>query len=174
MKAAQSLRLKKIVNTIDTISKYCGYIGAPMPFFCAILIVYEIIMRTIFHLPTPWAAELTAMMCASCYFMGGAWNVKKDGHIRVDIIYTTLRPRVKAGFSCLNFVFFALYILFMIRVIWPYMLQSIQLNESTWTFWNPIIWPLKIVMFFGFSLVFVQGLAEFIRDFHFFITGHEL
>ena len=174
VKLAQSIHLKKIVNTIDKISKICGFIGAPLPFFCAILIVYEIVMRTILEMPTPWVAETTAMLCAACYFFGGAWNIKQDGHIRVDIIYTTLRPRVKAGVSCLNFFFFALYILFMIRVIYPYMVQSVQLNESTWTYWNPIIWPLKIVMFFGFCLVFVQGLACFFRDLYFFLTGHEL
>ncbi len=166
--------LKKIVATIDKISTVSGYIGAPMPFLCALLIVYEIIMRTCFEMPTPWVAETTAMLCAACYFLGGAWNIKLDGHIRVDILYSTFSPRVKAGVSCLNFCFFALYIVFMIRVVWPYMVQSIQLNESTYTYWNPVIWPLKIVLFLGFVLLLLQGLANFLRDFHFFITGHEL
>lgn len=164
----------KIVESIDGLSKIAGYIGAPLPFICAFIIVYEIIMRTWFERPTPWVAETTAMLCAACYFLGGAWNVKIDGHIRVDIIYSKLPSRVKAGLSCLNFGFFALYIGFMLRVIWPYMMQSIQLNESSYTFWNPIVWPLKIVLFLGFTLVMLQGLANFCRDLHYLITGREL
>jgi TRAP-type mannitol/chloroaromatic compound transport system permease small subunit len=166
--------LRKTVEAVDRISKICGWLGAPLPFICAFIILYEIIMRTIFESPTPWVAETTAMLCAACYFLGGAWNIKIDGHIRVDIIYSRLSPRVRAGFSCLNFAFFALYIGFMLRVIWPYMVQSIQLNESSYTFWNPLMWPLKIVMFIGFALVMLQGLANFGRDLHFLITGREL
>ena len=172
--ASRPSLLKKFVEAIDWISKIAGYIGAPLPFICAFIIVYEIVMRTWFERPTPWVAETTAMLCAACYFLGGAWNVKIDGHIRVDILYSKFPPRVRAGVSCLNFGFFALYIGFMLRVIWPYMKQSIELNESTYTFWNPIIWPLKIVLFVGFALVMLQGLANFCRDLHHLITGREL
>lgn len=166
--------LRKVVETIDWISKIFGGIGAPMPFICAFIIVYEIIMRTWFEKPTPWVSETTAMLCAACYFLGGAWNVKIDGHIRVDILYSKFSPRVRAGVNCLNFGFMALYIGFMLRVIWPYMVQSIELNESTYTFWNPIIWPLKIVMFLGFALILLQGVANLLRDLYFLITGREL
>ena len=166
--------LKTAVEAVDRLSKACGSIGAPLPLICAFIIVYEIIMRNVFERPTPWVAETTAMLCAACYFLGGAWNIKIDGHIRVDIIYSRLSPRARAGFSCLNFAFFALYIGFMLRVIWPYMAQSIQLNESSYTFWNPLMWPLKIVLFGGFALVMLQGLAGFCRDLHFLIKGREL
>ena len=166
--------LKKAVNAVDWISRIAGYLGAPLPFICAFIIVYEIIMRTWFERPTPWVAETTAMFCAACYFLGGAWNIKIDGHIRVDVLYSKFPPRVRAGVNCLNFAFFALYIGFMVRVIWPYMVQSIQLNESSYTFWNPLVWPLKIVLFAGFVLVMLQGLANLCRDLHFLITGREL
>lgn len=166
--------LRKFVDSIDWISKISGYIGAPLPFICAFIIMYEIIMRTCFEKPTPWVSETTAMLCAACYFLGGAWNVKIDGHIRVDILYSKFSPRIRAGLNCLNFCFMALYICFMLRVIWPYMVQSIQLNESTYTFWNPLVWPLKIVFFAGFALVMLQGVANFCRDLHHLATGREL
>jgi len=166
--------LRKVVEIIDMISKISGYIGAPLPFICAFIIMFEIIMRNFFEMPTPWVSETTAMLCAACYFLGGAWNIKIDGHIRVDILYHKFPPRVRAGVDCLNFGFMALYIGFMLRVIWPYMVQSIQLNESTYTYWNPLIWPLKIVFFAGFALVMLQGMANFCRDLHYFITGRTL
>lgn len=166
--------LKALLDGIDRLSKVCGIIGAPMPFICALIIVYEIIMRSVFDSPTPWVAETTAMLCASCYFLGGAWNVKTDSHIRVDIIYSKFPPRVRAGMDCLNFCFMALYIGVMLKVIWPYMMQSIQLNESSYTFWNPIVWPLKIVLFSGFALVLLQGTANFCRNLYFMLMGREL
>ena len=166
--------LRAFEETVDKVSKVCGYFGAPLPWICGLIIVFEIIMRQVFEMPTPWVSETTAMLCAACYFLGGAWNVKIDGHIRVDILYSKFPPRVRAGVNCLNFGFFALYIGFMLRVIWPYMRQSIELNESSYTFWNPLVWPLKIVLFAGFALVMLQGLANLCRDLHLLITGREL
>lgn len=166
--------LRKCVEAMDQISKLFGWIGAPLPFLCALMIVYEIVMRTLFDSPTVWAAELTAMMCATCYFFGGAWNIRIDGHVRVDIIYTRLPPRVRAGVNCLNYLFFALYICFMIRVVWPYMIQAIYLKESMHTLWDPLMWPLKIIMFVGFVLVLLQNTAQLCRDLYFLIKGREL
>jgi len=166
--------LRKCVEAVDQISKFFGWLGAPLPFLCGLMIVYEIIVRTVFHSATVWASELTAMMCATCYFLGGAWNIKIDGHVRVDIIYSRFPPRVRAGVDCLNFVLFAFYIAAMLRFIWPYMIQSIYLNESMRTFWDPLLWPLKIIMFLGFILVLLQGLANFCRHLHFLIKGREL
>lgn len=166
--------LQKCVAAVDQISKFFGWIGAPLPFFCAFMITYEIIMRTIFEMPTVWAAELTAMMCATCYFLGGAWNIKTDGHIRVDVLYSLMPPRLRAGANCINFILMALYIVIMIKFIWAYMIQSIYLNESMHTLWDPYMWPLKIIMFIGFVMVLLQGLSNFCRDFYFLIKGRAL
>ena len=166
--------LRKCVEAMDQISKIFGWLGSPLPFLCGLMIVYEIIMRTVFHSATVWAAELTAMLCATCYFFGGAWNIRIDGHVRVDILYSRFSPRVRAGVNCLNFVLFTLYILIMLKFIWNYMIQSIYLNESMHTLWDPYLWPLKIVMFVGFSLVLLQGLAQFCRNLYFLIKGREL
>ncbi len=166
--------LRAFVETVDKISKVCGWLGAPLPWICGLIIVFEITMRQVFEMPTPWVSETTAMLCAACYFLGGAWNIKNDGHVRVDIIYSRLRPRTRAWVNCLNFCFFALYIGIMLRVIWPYMIQSIELNESSYTFWNPIVWPLKILLFAGFVLVMLQGMANVCRDIYFLVKRREL
>ena len=166
--------LKKCVEAVDQFSKFFGWIGAPLPFICGLMIIYEITMRTVFDRPTTWAAELTGMMCATCYFLGGAWNVKKDAHVRVDIIYSRFSPRVRAGINCLNFLLFSLYMLAMLKFIWPYMIQSVYLNESWHSLWDPYLWPLKIIMLLGYFLIMLQGLANFCRDLYFLILGREL
>jgi TRAP-type mannitol/chloroaromatic compound transport system permease small subunit len=166
--------VKKFVNIVGWISKICGYAGAPMPFIAAIVIFYEIIMRQIFNRPTLWVSESTAMLCGACYLLGGALNVKNDGHVRVDIIYSKFSPRGRATLDCFNFCFVALYVGVMIRVIYPYMMQSIRLDEHSYTAWNPMVWPMKILLFAGFILVLLQSTANLLKNLHLAITGRPL
>ena len=166
--------LKKLLKGVDRISDVFAWLAAPMPFIASIMVVYEIIMRTVFHRPTVWAFELTAFMCGACYFLGGAWNVKNGTHVRVDFIYVLFPLRGQAVLDILNYIFQVLYIGVMIRVIWPYVVQAVKLNESSWTFWNPLIWPMKIIMLIGFVLVFMQLTAQFIRNVHLTIKGRAL
>jgi TRAP-type mannitol/chloroaromatic compound transport system permease small subunit len=166
--------VKKIVTIIGNISKICGYIGAPMPFIAAFIIFYEIIMRQVFNRPTLWVSESTAMLCGGCYLLGGALNVKNDAHVRVDIIYSKFSLRGRSILDCFNFCFIALYIGIMLRVIYPYMMQSIRLSEHSYTAWNPMVWPMKILLFLGFILVMLQSIAKLLQDLHMAITGRPL
>ncbi|MDR0354600.1 MAG: TRAP transporter small permease subunit [Deltaproteobacteria bacterium] len=166
--------MKSVIKIIAKISKICGSIGAPLPFIAGVIIFYEIIMRQFFNRPTLWVSETTAMLCGACYLLGGALNVKNDAHVRVDIIYSKFSKRGRAVLDCFNFCFLALYIGVMIRVIYPYMMQSIKLNEHSYTAWNPMVWPMKILLFVGFILVILQSVAKLIEDLHMAITGKEL
>lgn len=164
----------KFLTLIDKLSTYAGYVAAPLPLLAAAVICYELVMRTILHMPTTWASESTILMIAVCYFMGGANNLREDTHVRVDVLYHKLSPRGQAAIDCFTYFVFCLYIVIMLFVIWPYMMESIRLNEHTQTAWNPPIWPLKVIMFVGFSLIMLQGTARFIRNLYFAVKGEQL
>ncbi|MDR1309737.1 MAG: TRAP transporter small permease subunit [Deltaproteobacteria bacterium] len=166
--------LKTITAAIEKISTFFGYIGAPLPFLAALIIFYEIAMRQLFDSPTRWVSETTAMLCGICYLLGGALTMKNDGHVRVDILYSRFSKRVRAILDCLTFCFIALYLGVMLRVIWPYMVQSIKLDEHSYTAWNPMVWPMKILLFLGFVLVLLQAISRLIKDLHMAITGRPL
>jgi TRAP-type mannitol/chloroaromatic compound transport system permease small subunit len=166
--------VKTLVRVIEKISAISGAIAAPLPFLAAFIICYEIVMRKFLDRPTLWVSETTAMLCGICYLLGGALNIKNDAHVRVDIFYSKLSQRTRAGLDCLNFCFFSVYILFMLKVIWPYMIQSIKLDEHSYTAWNPMVWPMKIILFAGFVLVMLQGLAKVLKDLHMLLTGRAL
>ncbi|MDR3134935.1 MAG: TRAP transporter small permease subunit [Deltaproteobacteria bacterium] len=166
--------LKTITTVIDKISTFFGYIAAPLPFLAGVIIFYEIIMRQFLGLPTLWVSETTAMLCGACYLLGGALTMKNNGHVRVDILYSKFSKRGRSILDCLNFCFIALYMVVMLKVIWPYMIQSIKLNEHSWTAWNPMVWPMKILLFFGFFLVLLQAVSKLIQDLHMAITGRPL
>ena len=167
--------VRSILKIIDKMSGFCGTIGAPLPLVAAMIICYELIMRKVFAMPTVWAAELTMILGGAwCSFLGGALNLRNDTHVRVDILYARFSPRVRAGVDCLTFLFFSLYIIFMLKVMVPYVAESVRLRESMQTAWDPALWPTKIVMLICFCMIYLQGLARFIRNLYLAVKGVEL
>jgi len=168
-------RLAKVLNIIDRISirtgKSFSFLVLPMVF----LEVREAIARYVFNAPTVWSWELTTLLYGALFMMGGAWVLQTEGHVRTDFLYVRLSPKVKAYIDLVLFagIFFA----FVGVMIWQSSLIAIwacQVNERTYTMWAPPFYPFRILVVVAFTLLGVQGLAKWIRDLVFVITGRKI
>jgi len=166
--------VKKILVLIDGTSIWVGKVTSILTLIVAFIISYEIIMREVLVKPTIWVAEATVFGCGLLYLLGGAWTLKQDGHVRVDMLYHGLSRRGKAIIDCLTYFAFALYIVVMIWAAWQYMEQSIAVRETTMSPWDPVIWPFKIALVLALFLLLLQQTAKFVRDLYYIIKGEEL
>ncbi len=166
--------MKKILAFVDGTSTWVGKGVSFLGLFVAVVIAYEILMRTVFVRPTIWASESTVFACGLIYLLGGAWTLQEDKHVRIDMLYNKLSPRRQALVDCLTYLFFALYILVMLRATWIYMAESLQMRETTTSAWDPVIYPMKIAMTVSLILLFLQGTARMIRNVYFLMKGKPL
>lgn len=137
-------------------------------------IVYEVIARYVFKAPTQWANEAMGMGCALVYVMAGAWALQADKHMKLEIVYTRLSERKKAGVDVATFGFFALYIVMLLWSTSKFSLESIMLMETSSSSWNPPVYPMKTGLAIGTALVLIQGIAKFIRDIHLLVKGEKI
>jgi TRAP-type mannitol/chloroaromatic compound transport system permease small subunit len=166
--------VKKILALIDGTSIWVGKVTSILSLVVAFIISYEIFMREVLVKPTIWVAEATVFGCGLLYLLGGAWTLKQDGHVRVDMLYHGLSRRGKAIIDCLTYFAFALYIVVMIWAAWQYMEQSIAVRETTMSPWDPVIWPFKIALVLALFLLLLQQTAKFVRDLYYIMKGEEL
>jgi TRAP-type mannitol/chloroaromatic compound transport system permease small subunit len=163
-----------LLALIDSTSIWIGKVTSILSLVVAFIIFYEIIVREVLHSPTTWVSEATVFGCGLLYMLGGAWTLKQDGHVRVDMLYHGLSRRGKAIIDCVTYFAFLLYIAVMIWASWQYMLQSIAVRETTMSPWNPIIWPFKIALVAALIMLLLQQTAKFARDFYYIMKGEEL
>ncbi len=166
--------VRKILSLIDGTSIWVGKVVSILALLVALIIFYEIFMREVLIKPTVWVAEATVFGCGLLYLLGGAWTLKQDGHVRVDMIYHGLSRRGKALIDCVTYFAFLLYIGVMIWSAWQYMEQSIAVRETTMSPWDPVIWPLKIALVAALLLLLLQQTAKFVRDLYYIAKGEEL
>jgi len=166
--------MKTFYSLITQISTWTGRMTSWLTIAVIVIVSYEVVMRYVFTAPTRWAAETLGFLCALIYVLGGAWVFVENRHVKVEFIYERLTSRQRAGLDAATFFLFALYIALMIWATGRFAWESIELMEGSGSPWNPPVYPIKIALFIGVVLVFLQGSANLVRNLHYAITGKQL
>lgn len=84
--------MNRIVSKIEKISLYLGYASGGLVFLMMAIIVIDVVKRHIFNEPTIWADEVSCYLLVGISFLGAAYTLTLDGHIRVEAVIRYLNP----------------------------------------------------------------------------------
>lgn len=157
--------LNRVIYGIDQLSKSVGHAFA----WCIVILTlgtcYEVFVRYVLNDPTAWAFDMSYLMYGAVFFMAGAYTLSRGGHVRADMYYRRWRPRVQATVELVLYVvFFFPGVLALVYAGWGYGYSSMRILEVSVN--SPAgvpIWPLKMMIPVGASLLALQGLAEVLR-----------
>jgi len=166
--------MKRLLSIIDALSIWTGKAASWLILLVVIFIIYEILMRYVFHLPTLWVSESMVFGCGVTYVLGAGWTLLEHRHVKIDLIYGRFTPRQRAVIDSITFVFFALYLGFFLWAVSKYAWQSVLVRETAGSAWDPPVYPIKVALLVGVVLLLLQGIAKLIRDLHLAIKGREL
>lgn len=166
--------MKKLLSAIDALSTWVGKAGSWLILLVVFFIIYEILMRYVFHLPTLWVSESMVFGCGVSYVLGAAWALQDNRHVKIDLLYGRLTVRQRAVIDSVTYVFFVLYLGVFLWAVSKYVWQSVRVGETTGSAWDPPVYPIKIALVVGVTLLLLQGTAKFIRDLHLAIKGTDL
>jgi TRAP-type mannitol/chloroaromatic compound transport system permease small subunit len=156
--------MQRFLNFIDAVSTWLGKFTSVFCVFMVLAIVYEVIMRYVFNLPTLWVTESVIFAGALVYVIAGAWTMLEGQHVRVDFVWERFSARNRAILDAVSYLFFLVYILGMLWAAIIYAWDSIQELEKVGSPWNPPVYPIKAALAASIVLVLLQGTAKFIRD----------
>jgi len=167
--------VKGVINYIQTISEWSGRIFSGTILILMVLSCYEVFTRRVLHAPTIWTHEiLSYFFCASVMLLMGYTQLYK-GHANVDILYERFSPRTKALIDALTFIFFmGLFSVVFFTDAVNFAATSWAMKERTPTAFNPIVYPAKTILPVGAALLFLQGLADFLKNIVFLVKGERL
>jgi TRAP-type mannitol/chloroaromatic compound transport system permease small subunit len=140
----------------------------------AVVLTYEVVARYIVERPTIWANDMAIFMFGYCGLLSGAYVLKCDEHIKVDVLYSRFSPRKKA---ILDLVFGLLVLFFALLVViygWKTARAAIIMHELRPTEWAPPAGHFKLMIPIGGFLLLLQWIANWIRNLYRIITNREL
>ncbi|MEW6138354.1 MAG: TRAP transporter small permease subunit [Thermodesulfobacteriota bacterium] len=157
--------MKQFVRAVDRFNEVFGKFVALLIVPLIFVVVYEVIARRVFQSPTVWAFEMTVYLYGAHFLLGAAYAHLHDRHVRIDILSQRLPEKVQIWLSIITFlIIFVPFVGCLSYAAVQYAAHSVAVREYSWSAWKPPLYPYKLVMPVALILLFVQGLARFIRD----------
>lgn len=157
--------MKRFVRAVDAFNNFCGKWVCLLILPLIFVVVYEVILRKIFVSPTRWAFEMTVYLYGAHFLLGMGFVYLLDRHVRIDVIVLQFSKRAQLWLRVLTFIFiFVPFIGAMTYAAIKYAAHSWSIWEHSWSAWKPPLYPYKTVMPVSLIMLFLQGIANFIRD----------
>jgi len=165
--------MRRVFKSVDFISEGAGSIARWFGLLLILVVVYDVVARYVFDSPTIWGYEVGIALGMSLYCWGYAYTESKHGHVRVDVFYIHMSPRARAIVDTIGgFIFFLPVIGLVVFASWNKMMWSWGVMEkSVEGYWYPPWYPLRTMVFLGFALLLMQGLANLSRSLYHAIKG---
>jgi TRAP-type mannitol/chloroaromatic compound transport system permease small subunit len=157
--------MESVCRWIDRISGVSGLIAAWLIVPLIGAMCYEVVARYVFHAPTIWAYELTYLLTGAGWLLGMAFTLSRGAHIRIDVVYLNLSPRVQAWIDVLCYLVLLLpFLIWLTSTLDDRAIAAFRSGEKTGqSAWNPPLWPFRAVFFISFALLCLQVIAEILR-----------
>jgi len=158
--------IQKIYNGMGLVSEWSGRVVMFLVVVLIVTIAYDVFMRYLLNAPTIWSYTLSYMLGTSIIALGLPYVYYHNANVRIDIIYSRLSPKGRLILDIvLTIVLFFPLVFLLIKVFGQDTWEAYLCQEvATESIWYPILWPFKTVVTLGFVLLFLQGIATFIRD----------
>jgi len=156
---------QSLLHGIDQISKSVGHAFAWCIVVLTLGVTYEVFVRYVLNDPTSWAYDWSYSLYGALFMMSGAYALSRGAHVRGDIFYRLMPPKVQGSLELvLYLLFFFPGVIALCLSGWDYGVDSFRISErSVFSPAGMPIWPLKMVIPAAGALLFLQGIAEVLR-----------
>jgi TRAP-type mannitol/chloroaromatic compound transport system permease small subunit len=166
--------LKIFVRYTDRITSWIGLASSALMPLMVFVIAFEVVSRYFFDHPTIWAYDMAIFFFCYCGLLSGAYVLRLNEHINVDILYSRLSPRGKAVLDSITYLFLFFFIILVIIYSWKYAILALSIGERTNSEWGPPAGHYKLMIPIGGFLIFAQALSNWTKNLYRAFTGKEL
>lgn len=154
-----------LAAAVRAITKLNRWIFLSVVWLMAIVVpvlLFEIVSRYVFHAPTTWGLELAIMLFGPYFLLGGPYLLHLKGHVTLDLLKQRFSAAAQRRIDLVNFPMIIIFCGILLYYSAPSAWSSWSFRETSFTAWNPPIWPVKACVPIALVLMLLQAIAEFI------------
>ena len=164
--------LLALSRVIDAVNQRLAGIATWLVLLSCVISAGNATMRYAFNLSSNAWLEIQWYMFGAMFMLGASYTLKRNEHVRVDVVYGHLSTRTQLWIDLLGAILFLLPTTVVIGWLsWPMFINSYNLGEVSLNAGGLLRWPVKIFVPLGFALLTLQGLSEIIKRAG-ALTGH--
>ncbi|CUH53177.1 TRAP transporter small permease subunit [Shimia marina] len=185
--------VKLFIRGVDGFNRRIGRFMMYGIFAMMAILLWSSFSKT-FLTPSLWTLEMAQFAMVAYYILGGPYSMQMGSNVRMDLFYGEWTLRQRAIVDAITVFLLMFYIAILIHGavgssayalghfgVEPYGFyweliaafvtggreaasEVIGYIERSPTAWRPVLWPIKIIMLFGFILMFLQSVSELLKD----------
>lgn len=155
-----------VEKSIDHFSRFSGLAVGQLYLLCAIVTVYEVVMRYAFHAPTQWAFEVVMVLCSTAWMLSAGYITFHKRHIGITVIYLMVGENKRWWLDLAAMLIGVLALFMLASDTLVQSLESIDVIERVGSSFNsPAPMLLKMALTFGSMIYLVQLFVNLKRHF---------
>ena len=164
--------LLRVSGWIDAANARLSVIATWLVLLSCVISAGNAFSRYAFSISSNAWLEIQWYMFGALVMLGASYTLKRNEHVRVDIVYSNISTRRQIWVDIFGGALFLLpATLILAYLSWPVFYNSWTENEISSNAGGLIRWPIKIFLPLGFALLSLQGISELIKRAA-MLTGH--
>lgn len=154
-----------VLGAIDRISRAIAMLAMALIVGLIISMFYEVVARYGFNDPTIWSYDISYMLNGTIFLLGAGFVLRKNLHVRVDFLSTSLPVRVQHAINLVFDLFILLPALAWVSyratgAAWhSFVTDAVEVVSP----WAPLIWPFEAGIALGLVGLLLQTIATIVR-----------
>ncbi len=155
------MSLSRLIDSVN--EKIAGAVSWVL-LLAVVICAGNALMRYLFNYSSNAWLEIQWYLYAAIFMLASAYTLRRDGHVRIDVVVGRFSKRTQVWIDLFGFLFFLLPVCGVI--LWfgiPFAMFSIESQEMSSNAGGLIVWPVQLLVPVGFALLILQGFSEIIK-----------
>jgi TRAP-type mannitol/chloroaromatic compound transport system permease small subunit len=156
--------LLRLSRWIDAVNGKLGVIADWTVLLAVLLSAGNAMVRYAFDTSSNAWLEIQWYLFTATVLFGASYTLRRNEHVRVDILYMQLSERNKLWLDLIGTALFLLTTMIALAYLsWPRFHEAWRIQEMSSNAGGLVRWPVFLMMPVGFALVALQGVSEIIK-----------
>ncbi len=156
--------LMSISKKIDAINEKIGLATSWALLLAVLVCVGNALARSFLNLGSNAYQELQWYLFGAVFLLSGAYTLKRNEHVRIDVITGNFSKRTQVIIDILGYLFFLFPMAGLTLYLGtPYAINAIRSQEISGNAGGLILWPARLLIPVCFLMLMAQGVSELIK-----------
>jgi TRAP-type mannitol/chloroaromatic compound transport system permease small subunit len=155
--------IRRIVDTIDTISRYAAVVGGICLGVMSVLMLTEVVCRNYLNFSLVFSWEYSSYLMATVFFLTAGFTLLVKGHVRVFLLAEALPKKVNYVLEVIATAMGMFIAGFVTYALADFTYQSFIRGARTFLPSETLLWPPQAVITLGAFLLTLQIFARLVR-----------
>lgn len=156
--------LLAVSRAIDALTERVGQWVTWLVLAAVLVSSINAIVRKTLDMSSNAFLEAQWYMFSAVFLLAAAWTLLRNEHIRIDVIAGRFSRRTQTWIDVFGTLFFLIpMVLLVLYESVPWAIRAVNSGEVSPSAGGLVLWPAKVLVPIGFSLLLLQGISELVK-----------